>query len=313
MADITKGNITVRGVYRSHSHLPIWEVIEKAHIWEQVGIEPTQLEYCESPPDAEAALFDGSIDFISGNHLTPYVLVAEGKPIVSIASPVNATTATITSTQPIKSVLDLRGKRVADTPLEGRDGGFHHGRGNHMMYIIRSGMRLEEIKWVDVDGRKEQLEALRSGKADAAFAWASEETSKESGFHTITLDPLPMINGPTITTSLTTLEKKDGLGERLVKAQVLGIHYARTNREKTERILEDLNKRTGSSYKYSSLARMPMKPYPDPQGIINAYELGCMKSPKAKELSPLALWDLHYLRMLDHSGFIDRLYKGAGL
>ncbi len=71
MADSAKGNITVRGVYRSHSHLPIWEVIEKAHIWEQVGIEPTQLEYCESPPDAEAALFDGSIDFISGNHLTP--------------------------------------------------------------------------------------------------------------------------------------------------------------------------------------------------------------------------------------------------
>jgi len=88
MADSTKGNITVRGVYRSHSHVPIWEVIEKAHIWEQVGIEPTRLEYCESPPDAEAALFDGSIDFISGNHLTPYVLVAEGKPIVSIASPV---------------------------------------------------------------------------------------------------------------------------------------------------------------------------------------------------------------------------------
>ena len=313
MADSTKGNITVRGVYRSHSHLPIWEVIEKAHIWEQVGIEPTQLEYCESPPDAEAALFDGSIDFISGNHLTPYVLVAEGKPIVSIASPVNATRATITSTQPIRSVLDLRGKRVADTPLEGRDGGFHHGRGNHMMYIIRAGMRLDEIKWVDVEGRAEQLETLRSGKADAAFTWASEESSKEAGFHSITLAPLPMINGPTITTSLTTLEKKDGLGERLVKAQVLGIHYARTNREKTERILEDLNKRKGSSYKYGSLARMPIKPYPDPQAIINAYELGCMKSPKAKELSPLALWDLHYLRMLDHSGFIDRLYKGVGL
>ncbi len=168
-------------------------------------------------------------------------------------------------------------------------------------------------EWVDVEGRAEQLETLRSGKADAAFTWASEESSKEAGFHSITLAPLPMINGPTITTSLTTLEKKDGWGERLVKAQVLGIHYARSNREKTERILEDLNKRTGRSYKYDSLARMPIKPYPDPQAIINAYELGCMKSPKAKELSPLALWDLHYLRMLDHSGFIDRLYKGAGL
>ena len=86
MSESTKGNITVRGVYRSHSHLPIWEVIEKAHIWEQVGIEPTQLEYCESPPDAEAALFDGSIDFISGNHLTPYVLVARNTLFALVSS-----------------------------------------------------------------------------------------------------------------------------------------------------------------------------------------------------------------------------------
>jgi hypothetical protein len=37
--------------------------------------------------------------------------------------------------------------------------------------------------------------------------------------------------------------------------------------------------------------------------------LGCIKSPEAKAISPLALWDLHYLRELDNSGFIDKLYK----
>jgi len=30
----------------------------------------------------------------------------------------------------------------------------------------------------------------------------------------------------------------------------------------------------------------------------------------AKEISPLAMWDLHFLRQLDNSGFIDRLYDG---
>jgi hypothetical protein len=54
---------------------------------------------------------------------------------------------------------------------------------------------------------------------------------------------------------------------------------------------------------------MPKKPYPDPQGVINAYELGCIKAPEAKQVSPLALWDLHYLRELDNSGFIDKLYR----
>jgi len=34
-----------------------------------------------------------------------------------------------------------------------------------------------------------------------------------------------------------------------------------------------------------------------------------MKAPEANEISPLAMWDLHFLRQLDHSGFIDRLYE----
>jgi len=52
-----------------------------------------------------------------------------------------------------------------------------------------------------------------------------------------------------------------------------------------------------------------MKPYPDHQPVANAYRLCCMKAPEAKDLSPLAMWDLHYLRQLDNSGFINRLYE----
>jgi hypothetical protein len=72
-----------------------------------------------------------------------------------------------------------------------------------------------------------------------------------------------------------------------------------------------LSKQTGRPYRYAALEKMPRKPYPDAQAVINAYELGCIKSPEAKQLSPLALWDLHYLRQLDNSGFIDDLYGRA--
>ena len=301
--------IKIRGVYRSGSHLPIWEVLQQARIWNKVGLDLVSFEYCAMPPDAEAALFKGDIDFISGDHLTPYGLVARGKPIVSIASPVNGQNASIASREPIKSLHDLRGKRIADTPMEGRDGGFHHGRGNHMMYLIRAGIGIDQVNWVESESSDEQFEALKSGKADARFISGAGERYKELGMHVLPLGPLPMINGPTLTTSYTVLHKKKGLGERLVKALVLGIHFAKTQRQKTEKILANLNKRTGEDFQYSRIERMPRKPYPDPQGIINAYELGCIKSPEAKEVSPLALWDLHYLRELDHSGFIDKLYR----
>ena len=301
--------IKIRGVYRSGSHLPIWEVLQQAGIWKKVGLDLVGFEYCAMPPDAEKALFKGEIDFISGDHLTPYALVAQGKPIVSIASPVNGQNASVASREQLNSIQDLRGKRIADTPMEGRDGGFHHGRGNHMMYLIRSGIGINEVHWVESESSDEQFEALKSGRADARFISGTGDRYKELGFHVLPLGPLPMINGPTITTSYTVLQKKKGLGERLVKAMVLGIHFTKTQRVKTERILEKLNKRTGESYSYRSLERMPRKPYPDPQAVINAYDLGCIKSPEAKELSAFALWDMHYLRELDNSGYIDKLYK----
>jgi ABC-type nitrate/sulfonate/bicarbonate transport system substrate-binding protein len=301
--------IRVRGVYRSGSHLPIWEVMQQAGIWRKAGLDLVSFEYCAMPPDAERALFKGEIDFISGDHLTPYGLVAQGKPIVSIASPVNGQNASIASKEPIKSLHDLRGKRITDTPMEGRDGGFHHPRGNHMMYLIRAGMSIDDVHWVEYESSDAQFDALKAGNADARFISGAGERYKELGFHILPLGPLPMINGPTLTTSYTVLEKKKGLGERLVKALVMGIHFAKTQRQKTEKILENLNKKTGDDFQYNRLERMPKKPYPDPQGIINAYELGCIKSPEAKEVNPLALWDLHYLRALDNSGFIDKLYK----
>jgi len=281
-----------------------------AGIWERAGLELVSFDYCAQPPEAEKALFNGEIDFISGDHLTPYGLIVQGRPIVSLASPVNATTSTIVSREPIGSIQDLRGMRVVDTPMEGRDGGFHHGRGNHMMYLIRSGIGLNEVHWVEFQDSEAQFEALISGKADATFS-GSGERYKEQGFHLLALDPLPMINGPTVTTSYTVLKKKKNFGERLVKALVLGIHFAHTRRAESERILEKLSQQRGHSYHYRTLERMPRKPYPDPQAVINAYELGCIKSPEAKQISPLALWDLHYLRQLDNSGFIDKIYGRA--
>ena len=79
--------------------------MEKARIWQKAGLELAGFEYCAMPPDAERALFKGEIDFISGDHLTP-TRWCQGKPIVSIASPVNGQNASIASWEPITSLND---------------------------------------------------------------------------------------------------------------------------------------------------------------------------------------------------------------
>jgi ABC-type nitrate/sulfonate/bicarbonate transport system substrate-binding protein len=307
--------IEIRGFFRSHSHLPIWEVMDKAGIWDQVGLK-VSFDFCDSSSAAEKALFDGSVDFLSGNHISPYLLVRRGKPIVSLTSPSNSVNDRLVARFPIKQISELRGKRIGDTTLVDSIGGYHHPRGNHMLYVMRGGLRLDEVEWVELTESNDEFKAMqvdvvKSGRVDATFVTGNTDKFEQVGLHILSLDRLPMINGPTLTSTLTTLQKKDRLAERLVKAQVLGIHFVRTHRGKTEEILEGLRRRVPEckNVNYRSVAKLLPKPYPDHEGVANAYKLCCLKTPETEEMSPMALWDLHYLRELDNSGFIDELYR----
>ena len=136
--------IEIHGYYRSHTHLPVWDIVEETGIWKELGIKAS-FEYCDSSSEAEAALFEGRVDFISGNHISPYALVARGKPIVSLASPSNSVNDKLISKQPIKSISELRGKRIADTTVTDQGGGYNHIRGNHMLYIKHGGISLDDV------------------------------------------------------------------------------------------------------------------------------------------------------------------------
>ncbi len=306
--------IEIHGYYRSFTHLPVWEIVEETGIWKELDSKAS-FEYCDSSSEAEAALFEGRVDFISGNHISPYALVARGKPIVSLASPSNSVNDKLISKQPIKSISALRGKRIADTTVTDQGGGYNHIRGNHMLNIKHAGISLDDVQWIEIadkmseEFRKTQFEAMKDNKADATMVTGGTAEYEKAGFNVLPLERLPMINGPTITTTMDGLKRKDRIGERLVKALLLGIHYARANRTETEQILEKLKNRVpqAASVSYNSVAKLLAKPYPDMQAIANAYELCCMKAPEARELSPIAMWDIHYLRDMDNSGFIDGL------
>lgn len=316
MSEAKYDPIEIRGYFRSHTHLPLWEILDKAGIWKQVGIT-IEFTYCDSSSEAEAALFEGRIDLVSGNHISPYALVAKGKPIVSLASPTNGVSDRLVSREPVKALVEIRGKRVVDTTILDTGGGYNHIRGNHMLYVLDAGLELGDVRWIEIadkmssEFRAAQFEAMKSGEGDVTFVTGDTRKYEEAGFSVLPLPRLPMINGPTLTTTIAALDKYDRFGERLVRAQILGIHYGRTRREETEKIIDGLKQREpeARTVSYNSVAKLLAKPYPDLHAVANAYRLCCMKAPEAKEKSPLALWNLHFLRQLDQSGFIDRLYE----
>ena len=45
------------------------------------------------------------------------------------------------------------------------------------------------------------------------------------------------------------------------------------------------------------------------EAIANVFQLAMRRDPEVKGFNPLALWNTHYLRELDDSGYIDKLYQ----
>jgi len=51
------------------------------------------------------------------------------------------------------------------------------------------------------------------------------------------------------------------------------------------------------------------KPSPSIEAIANVFQLALRRNLEIASFNPLALWNTHYVRELDDSGYIDKLYK----
>jgi LysM repeat protein len=100
----------------------------------------------------------------------------------------------------------------------------------------------------------------------------------------------------------------------IMKAYVEGIHYYKTHPKESIAILQKYLKTDDmealkETYEAIGLTLIPEKPYPTLRGIqMILGELGA-KDPKAQAAKPEQFVDMSFMKELDTSGFIDRLYK----
>jgi hypothetical protein len=125
-----------------------------------------------------------------------------------------------------------------------------------------------------------------------------------------------MIEGVTLTTTTTYVNSHEDEVRSLLKALVDAIHFFRTRRRDTldiiDRTCKDLLKFQSDeeeSIFYENQAKsLEPKPYPTLDAVRNVFALAVKRNPEIASFNPLAMWDLHHLRELDDSGYIDRLY-----
>jgi hypothetical protein len=102
----------------------------------------------------------------------------------------------------------------------------------------------------------------------------------------------------------------------LIQALVDAIHFYKTKKAETLAILKKhctellrmQNDEEWSCFYETQAASLEVKPYPTLDAIRNVFALALKRDPEIKDFNPSALWDLHYLRQIDDSGYINRLY-----
>jgi hypothetical protein len=163
---------------------------------------------------------------------------------------------------------------------------------------------------------------VQDGVTEAAILQEAPENlfAEAAGLEVIDLDPLPMIWFTTISTSLPFVEKYPDIVERFLKGLIAGIHFFKTEPERSIDIIRRRFTKLGAlskeqaTFVYHQLAPdLEPKLYPNMTALANVYEEAKRADADAAKIGPLELWDLHHVRRIDDSGFVRDLYAGTDM
>lgn len=296
--------------YRSDSHLPFLHVVHESGSWAKHGLE---VNYdCEiTSEDSHKNVANGTVEFVGGNHLSPYIRRPAGDKWVYLGQTVSMLNhrLVVRADSGINKVADLKGKKIATK-------GKHPGL-NTWLFIKQAGL-IDECDVEKAKGSNFHWEEVRDGKADAAFVTPPADLlSKKAGLKVIDVPFLPMVWFTTVSSGLPFVEKHPDIVDRMLRGICEGIAYFRTHRAESMKIIKEKYKAEGdldeemATHLYNDLAKiLQPKPYATIPAISNVYEIAIVQDKAAEKCDPMALWDFHALRRIDDSGFIDGLYRG---
>lgn len=307
----------IRVFYRASGHVPLWKLMEECGFLATHGV---QIEFGSLEGKrgrATEGLLSGELDIVSGNHHSLYARRAlHQEPFVHVAqADTQWNQRYLVCGKGVNGLADLEGKRVCIDKLNG-----HPGL-NVWLYLAQHG--LHDGKNVQlVEGDKREMERVRhvlAGAFDATFINViGQMRAKELGARVVELPTMPMIGGVTITTTTTYVNGHPEEISGLLYAMVDALHFFKTCKKDTVDIInrscrDVLKLRSEEEFDVfyeRHAATYQRKPYPTSQAIENVFALGKKETPALAdaEFNPLSMWDLHHLRAIDDSGYIDKLY-----
>ena len=210
----------------------------------------------------------------------------------------------------IKTANDLRGKKIAvsrpgtDSDLAAR------------VAVQKLGLGEKEVNYISIGSDTERVIAVSRGIVDATVvAVAGYVAAQRLGFNTLV--DLAQANIPyeaaSLITTQTLIRNNPEMVRRLTKGFVAAIHYSRTHRKNTLKILAKYMRTNdkdilNASYDYFVRRAIPRVPYVSERGLQAVVDFVRQRNPQLPNVKAAEFMDNRFIKELDDSGFIKSLY-----
>jgi NitT/TauT family transport system substrate-binding protein len=309
---ITPKKIRIAYSSLSGNTASLWVTYEQG-FFRKYGLEP-ELVFIEGGSTTVRALAAGEVALAQMAGSAAIQSHLGGSDVVLIGGLINTLTFQLIADTRLNQPELLKGKSVGVTRF-----------GSSTDFAIRYALERwgliaqKDVNIVELGSMPALLSALQSGKIHGAMLSAPFTLqAKKLGFSA--LADLQMLGleyqhtGIVARRSLT--KSMPGFVRNFMKAYVEGIHYFKTHRQESLAIMAKYLKTNdmealAETYETIGLTLLPEKPYPTLKGIQIILQELSTREPNARNAKPDQFVDASFVRELDTSGFIDRLYAST--
>jgi ABC-type nitrate/sulfonate/bicarbonate transport system substrate-binding protein len=302
--------VTIAYSSLSANMAPLW-ITQERGFFRKYGLD-AQLVFIESGSTTVQSLTSKDVAFAQMAGAGVLQSRLRGSDVVMIAGVINTLTFKFYVDKTIKQPDQLKGKTVAVTRY-GSSTDFA------LRYALeRYGLTPEkDVTIMQAGNMPAMVSFLESGKIHGAIL-SSPFTLRAKNMGFPLLADLQMLGLEYQHTGLATtqalIKSRPDLVRNAMRAYIEGIHYYKTHRAEALAILAKYLKTSDTDvlaevYEDIGLRLTAEKPYPTLRGIGIMLREIAATNPKTPAARPEDFVDLTFIKELDSSGFIDRLYK----
>jgi NitT/TauT family transport system substrate-binding protein len=301
---------TVRVSYISDSpgsSAPYW-IAKDAGLYKKYGLD-VELIFINGSTRGIQSLVAGDLEFTGAVGTSAINGKLAGGDIAIIDSLVNTLPYYIIGKPDIKSPEDLKGRTLA-THIPGTSADFAV-----RLALRKFGIDYKDIQAVMVGGSPARVAAVINGQTDFTMVTEPGKIQGESAGMKLIID-MAKLNIPfqfscTVASGKTIRERPETV-EKMVKAMANAVHFFKTNKKETVRIMAKYTRGAkphvleGSWAAYSELLEENL--YPTLEGLSDTLAVQATWDAKAAKAKARDFVDLRFVDNLKKSGFLAKLY-----